>query len=197
MTSLIGPCIVFDRGTGFVLLTVKSNELAHFINSAILDTATHLISVKTAQKLLLQKPQTEMVFRAGKIEVSATPSPAYIAENRNRAGLLQRGWGFLEEQAVLIETAFDGFDFLSSHDLPLYLHSPDQYAQVYCEIEGVTLGIARKHLDFLASNLKTCHLRKKQLMQSHLATLRKVSTQEDYALWQSVLYNEAIGLGQV
>ncbi len=192
-----GESLIFDRATGYVIVAVKSHQLAQFMNSAVLDTATHLLSSHLAKKYLFQPPGTELILHPGRIEITRVPPPQHVLDKRSRINILRPGYWFLMEQATIIETSFDGYDFLNSSDALNYMLMKGPYVEAYALTSDVSLEVAEKHLDFLARNLMKLHARKKQLMHKYSVKLRKVHTQKEYDEWMQELYNEVIGLGRV
>lgn len=194
-----GISLVFDQATGTVLTFSKVNSIAHFVSSCILDTAT-FVFVNTEKKVIDFPTSIAagklIVVGAGlkKSEVELTEA---VKEKLRRAEILRRGYALLLSQAYILESSFDGFDFLSTDDLPMYLQRKEVFVETYQKVHSVSHEIAEKHLDFLADNLLRLVARRKQLIAEHSSTLRTVVTQEDYFLWSRGVLNEFVTLGTV
>lgn len=195
----VGVTLIFDGATDFVIGYTKKNVIAHFVCSCVLDTASHVF-MNTKDRILDYNRLVEhgkLLVVRGIVKQAETERPPEVIEKQKLVSLLIDGATFLFGQAEIIFSSFDGFDFLSTSDLPMYQLNKKLYWQAYADSAGCSLTVAEKHCEFLAQNLLNVTLRKKALIQKFGPGLRAVKNQEDYDLWHRELFNEVIGLGCV
>lgn len=191
---------VVDKATNFILTSHRSNEIAKFVVSSILDTAAiqqgDYITSSINPKWFTDKYWIKHESKGRFVEYTDTV-PSEIILKREIAIRRSKGYYLLLEQASILGCSYDNLSDLSVDDLPMYLLNKEQYIREYSTCMNVSYDIASKHLNFLAESLMSVHFRKQTLIWKYGASLKTVETDQEFTIWRDSVIRETIGLGQV
>lgn len=198
--NYFGMTFVVDKATNVVLHSLKSNEIAKFVVSSILDTA----AVQQAPFLTNQVNPDWFTNKfwikhlgGGKFEEFTGIITPELIKKREVALLRTRGYYLLLEQVTILGCSYDNLSDLNSYDLPMFYLNKDLYIREYSRSMNIPYDISSKHLNFLADSLLSAHLRKQSLLWKYSNTLKAVNTEDDLREWRETVIRETVGLGQV
>ena len=191
---------MIDRATNVILSSHKSNEVAKYISSTLLDTYTRQLSdnfFTGIENTLFVGEMWATIDKKWKIVKLDNCVSELNIEKRMLAYLRTSGYAFLLEQASILGTSYDSMGALDSSNLPIYLADKERYETEYSIAMNISLPIATKHLNFLADSLQSIYFRQQSLLWKYSHTLRSVNNSQQLAVWKEEVFKETIGLGQV
>lgn len=178
--NTFGRSFVVDKASNYILLTVRSNEVAKLVSSSILDTVTAQRADMLLNKFdqsIFQPPKWVKWITGGGIEIADTPSQDII-KKREIAHLRSRSFFILFEHLSHLKNYYDYASDLNSEDLNMYIMFKDKFIEKYAESKGTDTYTAKKHLDFLAQSLLEVQLRRYNLQWKFTEKIKKLETQE-------------------